>query len=244
MSSSIILDNRNVKKKISKGHLRKIWSSQSVSDLLLDEVARELNDSLVIGQINSELRLCHFLAQARKEVGAKFSLEENLNYRPAILKATFSYYRNNPAEADKHGYDPANNQRADTRAIANNAYANRIGNGDAVSGDGWNFRGRGIIQLTGKANYTSVQASHNSYWNETKNFISSPQLLSTPKYAVRSALAFWRINELYKLADKGSSKNVTDSITKKVNKYTNSYDSRHKILAELVRNKVFKDVFQ
>lgn len=179
----------------------------------------------------------------RKEVGPKFRLEESLNYRPSILKVTFSHYRKNPAEADEHGFNSNIDQKADVEAIENHAYANRLGNGSAESGDGYKYRGRGLIQLTGKNNYRSVQTTLNSTRNETKNFIAKPQLLATPTYAVRSALVFWFNNDLHKLADKGHSKQVTDSITGKVNKYTDSYLIRHEILTELIERKVFSDVF-
>lgn len=95
-----------------------------------------------------------------KEVGPYITLEENFNYSVQGLKNTFKTYRKNPELAEKHGRNAAINQKANQQAIANNAYAMRIGNGSESTGDGWKYRGRGMIQLTGKGNYAAIEGVH------------------------------------------------------------------------------------
>lgn len=233
-----------MKGKIELQHLKKIWpNSQAVGDGFMTEVANEATSSLGVGKIDSELRVCHFFAQVKQEVGPRFVLEENLNYRPDILKRTFLFYKNNPAVADAHGYDRAQGKSADKEAIANHAYANRIGNGDASSGDGWRYRGRGMIQLTGRANYTRFQSVYSKLWSDGTDFLANPDLLLQPKYGLRSALVFWVYNALYEIADRGKRRDVTDAITRVVNRHTSSYGDRHDNLSEFLRNGVFRNVF-
>ena len=230
--------------KIGISHLRKIWvDDASVPDGFLAEIAEEVSASLAKGKVDTELRICHFFAQVKQEVGPRFLLEENLNYRPDVLKQEFLFYRNNPQLAELHGYNRVRGKPADKVAIANHAYANRIGNAGVESGDGWRFRGRGMIQLTGRANYTRFQSQYSAIWSDGADFLARPDQLLEPKYALRSALVFWVDNELYKLADKGARRDVTDSITEIVNKHTSSYDARHANVSELIRNGIFHDVF-
>ncbi|SFR54434.1 putative chitinase [Marinobacter daqiaonensis] len=233
-----------MKGKIDVQHLRKIWSNrQWVGDDFLTEIANEVTSSLAVGKIDSELRICHFFAQVRQEVGPRFLLEENLNYRPDVLKKIFLFYKNNPALADAHGYDRAKGKSADKEAIANHAYANRIGNGNASSGDGWRYRGRGMIQLTGRANYTRFQSVYSRLWPDGTDCLENPDLLLQPKYSLRSALAFWVDNGLYQVADRGIDRDVTDAITRVVNRHTSSYSVRHDNFSEFMKNGVFDGVF-
>ncbi len=229
---------------IKVSHLRKVWvDDASVGDVFLSEVASEVTSSMKVGKLDSELRICHFFAQVKQEVGPRFLLEENLNYRPDVLKKTFLFYKKNPDLADIHGYDRLNGRRANREAIANHAYASRIGNGDVASGDGWRYRGRGMIQLTGRANYTRFQNRYSATWSDSADFLAHPDLLLKPKYALRSALVFWINNELYRIADRGRHRDVTDAITRIINKHTSSYGERHNHLSELMGAGVFKDVF-
>ena len=100
--------------------------------------------------INTNLRLAHFLAQAREEVGEEFKpISENLNYSNLALKNLFKTFKDNPELAEKYG---RNTQPANQEMIANIAYANRLGNGNIESGDGWRYRGAGVLQITGKDN--------------------------------------------------------------------------------------------
>ncbi|UJF21954.1 glycoside hydrolase family 19 protein [Shewanella sp. OMA3-2] len=230
--------------KITLRQLRVLWPNESkVSNSFLSDIASELTSSATLCKVDSELRLSHFFAQILKEVGSTFSMEESLIYSEMALKQNFSFYRKNPTLAKTHSYNLNQNKKADEVAIANHAYALRIGNGSIDSGDGWKYRGRGMIQLTGKSNYLSIQSTHNDLWSESINFVANPELLITAKYALRSALVFWVKNKLYLIADKGSSKQVTDAVTSVINKNTNSYNSRHENLKMIMNRQVFSDVF-
>src|SRR5699024_6852047 len=174
--------------------------------------------------------LSHFFAQIREEVSANCILQENLNYSVEGLKL-FDNFRKEPDLAERYGYKKDKNgkiiQRANQKKIADIAYAGRIGNGDKDSGDGSKYIGRGLIQLTGRDNYTQFNESYKKMWGEDINFIDSPELLSEVYlYALRSAVYFWLINKLYEDADEGSSNIHVDKITRKINKHTKSYEAR------------------
>ena len=179
-----------------------------------------MNANLSAYKLDSPLRLSHFFAQVRVEVGDEYALIENLNYRPARL-LSYSYFRNRPGV-----------QRANQIEIANRAYngvtgVTGLGNGDIGSGDGWKFIGRGLKQLTGRYNYAAFTTAYPQIWpGETPDFVSSPELLEQPKYALRSAVFFWLKNELYNIEDKVDAPTFVNSITAKINRYTDSYDAR------------------
>lgn len=194
------------------------------SDDVLKRMADEMNRQIVVGKINTSERMAHFLGQVMQEVGTSVRLVENLNYSVAALKATFSYFANNPAEAERFGR--ATGQPADQEAIANRAYAGRIGNGDVASGDGWRFRGRGLKQTTGRDNYRQFTQTHERIFGAPIDFEASPALLADPRYAVRSALSFWLDNGLPRIADQGVTRAATDAITAVINRNTDSYDAR------------------
>lgn len=176
-------------------------------------LADELNYSINIGRIDSHLRLTHFLGQVRQEAGPRASVEEGFNYSVNGLKATYRYYRQNPAAAARDGR--GNGRRANQEAIANNAYGGRIGNNQP--GDGWRYRGRGLKQVTGRANYRDLTVDHRAWWGEDVDFEANPDLLTEPKYAVRSALWFWRDKGLAALADGGMTREVANSISSIIN---------------------------
>ncbi|WP_281991298.1 glycoside hydrolase family 19 protein [Aquimarina aggregata] len=134
---------------ITKDQLKEIFTT--ATDSRINELRDEFNNAFDKFSINTCLRKAHFFAQIREEVGANIStFSENLNYSVQSLKDTFSYFRNNPEEAELYGR--SDEHPADQEAIGNRAYANRLGNGDIDSGDGWNYRGKGYIQLTGRTN--------------------------------------------------------------------------------------------
>mgnify|MGYP002652002814 CR=1 FL=1 len=130
----------------------------------LDGLAAELTARQLTGKIDTPARRAHFFGQVRQEVGSDGRLDENLNYSPAGLKALFSYFAKHPAEAELYGR--TDKHPANPEAIANRAYANRNGNGDVASGDGWLFRGRGLKQLTGRANYRAFTQTHARLFGE------------------------------------------------------------------------------
>lgn len=162
-------------------------------------------------QINTPLRLAHFLAQCAHESGNFFAVYENLNYSVKALRAVFGKYFPDDATAKAYANKP--------EKIANIVYANRGGNGDKSTGDGWKFRGRGYIQLTLKENYKSFDSV------VPEDIMSNPDLVAT-KYPMLSAAWFWNSRKLNAIADKGSSVDVVTSITKKVNGGTNGLDDR------------------
>ena len=166
--------------------------------------------------LNTDLRLGHFLAQVREEVGSEFKvLRENLNYRSDALRKIFG---NRFTEAQAKEYGRGVNS-ANQEMIANIAYANRLGNGDADSGDGWKYRGAGCLQITGKGNFEEVQKRCVRYAGKEMD----PDTLEG---FVVFGMAYWMQHDLYRLADKGKSDSVVDSITAKINYHTHSYANR------------------
>ena len=166
--------------------------------------------------LNTDLRLGHFLAQVREEVGSEFKvLRENLNYRSDALRKIFG---NRFTEAQAREYGRGVNS-ANQEMIANIAYANRLGNGDADSGDGWKYRGAGCLQITGKSNFEEVQKRCVRYASKEMN----PDTLEG---FVVFGFAYWVQHDLYRLADNGKNDSVVDSITAKINYHTHSYANR------------------
>lgn len=151
--------------------------------------------------INTSLRLAHFLAQAGHESGGFRLTQENLNYSAKGLVGLFGKYFTATSAKD---------YERKPEKIANVIYANRMGNGPSTSGDGWRFRGRGYIQLTGRDNYTAFGKSIGI------DIPANPDLVATT-YALSSAAWFWSNNGLNKLADLGPTTDTVTKITKRVN---------------------------
>lgn len=234
---------RKGKSKITREMLRKIWTSpDNVSDSVLDIVAKEFSNKFEVCNINTKNRLYHFFAQIYQEVGPTFNLNEGFNYRPQVLIDKFAYYANHSQDAQTDGYIPRR-QAANKQNIANRAYGGREGNGDIASGDGWKYRGRGMKQLTFRNNYRSFTNYHERVWGERVDFESNPDLLLDTIYAARSALYFWDHNNLYRRADNGTSRVVSDSITRIVNYYDNHYEDRYNNLIDFLQKEVFDEIF-
>lgn len=164
-------------------------------------------------QINNPLRLCHFLAQCAHESGGFKATQENLNYGAKGLLGIFKKYFPTEAKALEYERKP--------EKIANLVYADRMGNGSEASGDGWKFRGRGYIQLTGKVNYKAFDMIVDD------DILSAPDLVAT-KYPLLSAAWFWDSRKLNLTADKGSSEEIVKLVTKVVNGGTHGLDDRVK----------------
>ena len=148
-------------------------------------------------EINVPLRIAHFMAQIEHESGLK-PISENLNYSAKRLITIFPKYFN---------LSFVSNFANKPEKIANRVYANRMGNGNEASGDGWKYRGRGFIQITGKENYFRLA-------NDTDiDCLKNPDLLLEEANAMISALWFWDLKGLNSLADK----NDIIGITKKIN---------------------------
>ena len=167
-----------------------------------DAVIRQIPDTAAKFQINTPLRLAHFLAQCGHESGGFRLTKENLNYSAKGLTGTFKKYFPTEASAKPYERQPAK--------IANKVYGNRMGNGPESSGEGAKFCGRGYIQLTGKENYTAFGKSIN------EDILSNPDKVASD-YALLSAAWFFNKNGLHKMADEGASDTVVTKITKRVN---------------------------
>ena len=172
-----------------------------------------LNQLLPDYDINTPQRVAAFVAQCAHESGGFRALKENLNYKAATLRKIFPKYFPDDASANHYASLP-NKQEA----IANKVYANRMGNGDEASGDGYRYCGRGLIQLTGKENYTWFAASLQISVEEAAEY------LQTFEGAAQSACWFWETNNLNQWADKGD----ILTLTKRINGGTIGLDDRIK----------------
>jgi putative chitinase len=173
-----------------------------------DSVIAQIPGVMEKFQINTPLRLAHFLAQCGHESGGFRLTKENLNYSAKGLLGIFKKYF---TKADKTP-DTAKAALYERKPekIANLVYANRMGNGPEASGDGAKYCGRGYIQLTGKDNYTAFGKSIN------EDLTVDPTVVAS-KYALLSAAWFFSKNGLHKLADGGATDAVVTQITKRVN---------------------------
>ena len=176
----------------------------------LDHWCEALNKILPDYGIDTPQRVAAFIAQAAHESGNFTALHENLNYRWESLRRVFPKYFPDDAIAQQY----AHNQEA----IANRVYANRMGNGDEASGDGFRYCGRGLIQLTGKSNYQSFADSIETPIEQV------PDYLQTFEGAVQSACWFWENNNLNQYAD---SDDIL-TMTKRINGGTIGLEDRKK----------------
>ena len=167
-----------------------------------DAVIAQIPDTAAKFEINTPLRLAHFLAQCGHESGGFRLTKENLNYSAKGLNGTFKKYFPTEEAAKPYERQPVK--------IANKVYGGRMGNGPESSGEGSKFCGRGYIQLTGKDNYTAFGKSIN------EDMTANPDKVASD-YALLSAAWFFNKNGLHKMADGGSSDAVVTSITKRVN---------------------------
>jgi putative chitinase len=167
-----------------------------------DAVIAMIPDTAAKFQINTPLRLAHFLAQCGHESGGFRATQENLNYSAKGLAGIFKKYFPTEAAAAPYARNP--------QKIASKVYGGRMGNGPEASGEGYKFRGRGYIQLTGKENYTAFGKSIGEDMTVNPDVVAS-------KYALLSAAWFFSKNGLHKIADEGASDTVVTKITKRVN---------------------------
>jgi putative chitinase len=149
-------------------------------------------------EINTPKRIAAFIAQCAHESGGFKFLKENLNYKAESLMKTFPKYFSDKDTANAYAKQPVK--------IANRVYANRMGNGDEASGDGYKYCGRGLIQLTGKSNYSWFAASLEISPDEASAY------LETFEGAAQSACWFWESNNLNVEADAGDIKKMTKKI--------------------------------
>jgi putative chitinase len=161
--------------------------------------------------IDGPLRLSHFLSQCAHESGNFKFVKENLNYSADGLRKIFPKYFPTIEVANKYARQP--------EKIANKVYGGRMGNGDEASGDGFKFRGRGYIQLTGKDNY----AAFDKFVDD--DIMANPDLVAT-KYPLTSAAFFFHKNKLWDICDKGHGDDVVLAVTKRVNGGTHGLADR------------------
>jgi putative chitinase len=161
-----------------------------------------MNNVFPTYEINSPKRIAAFLAQCGHESGGWTVFEENLNYSAKGLMGIFKKYFPDEATAMAYQRQP--------QKIANRVYANRMGNGPESSGDGWTYRGRGPIQLTGKDNYRAFAKEMFEDW---ENLFNNPDWVNADReFALMSAIWFWNKNKLNREADAGDIKTMTRKI--------------------------------
>ena len=181
-----------------------------------DTVLAQIHDTAAKFNITNNLRLAHFLSQCGHESGGFKAVSENLNYSADGLKKIFGkYFPGNLNES--YAKQP--------EKIASRVYGNRMGNGDEASKEGYKFRGRGYIQLTGKANYTKFT----QFIGE--DCVSNPDLVAT-KYPLASAAFFFDSNKLWAICDRGADDATVTSVTKRVNGGTLGLSDRIKHFKE------------
>jgi putative chitinase len=174
---------------------------------------RALSQLLSDYDINTPNRIAAFVAQCAHESGGFMVLKENLNYKAATLRKIFPKYFPNDQIAQEYASKP--NKQV---AIASKVYANRMGNGDEASQEGWKFCGRGLIQLTGRSNYQAFADSLEMDINDV------PEYLATFEGAAQSACWFWETNKLNQWADAGD----ILTLTKRINGGTIGLEDRKK----------------
>jgi putative chitinase len=160
----------------------------------------------------NKARAAHFFAQTAHESGNFKAFSENLNYGAKGLRGIFGKYFPTDGMAKNYERQP--------ERIANRVYANRMGNGDEASGDGWKYRGRGALQLTGKSNYQAFA-----------DYISRPDVMTNPdlvagELCFESALWFFDRNKLWSICDQGITDAAILALTKRINGGTHGLDDR------------------
>ena len=184
---------------------------------ILDEIPSVISKF----SLNTPLRLAHFLSQCAHESGNFKIVRENLNYKAdrllLIFKSDFDTNRDRVlTDAEK---EKAKQLQGNPEKIANFVYANQNGNGNEASGDGWKFRGRGYIQLTGRENY----AKFDKFVDD--DILANPDLVAT-KYPLMSAAFFFEKNNLWKICDGGADKEDVIALTKRINGGTIGIEDR------------------
>jgi putative chitinase len=180
-------------------------------------VINQIPDTAARFGITTSLRLAHFLAQCGHESGGFRAVSENLNYSAKGLLGIFRKYFTNVNLAMQYERKP--------EKIANRVYSSRMGNGNEASGEGYKFRGRGYIQLTGKDNYKAFDATVG------EDILANPDLVAT-KYPLASAAFFFKRNNLWSICDRGASMDVVTAVTKRVNGGTIGLADRQKHFKE------------
>jgi len=186
------------------------FNTALLNGVIPDIVIAQLPEVVAKFNISHGLRLSHFLAQCDHESAGFKAVSENLNYSADGLKKIFPKYFPEPLN-QSYAKKP--------EKIASRAYAGRMGNGDEASGEGYKFRGRGYIQLTGKNNYSRFGEFIGD------DIIANPDLVAH-KYPLASAAFFFNENKLWDICDKGASTDVVTALTKRINGGTIGLEDR------------------
>ena len=181
--------------------------------------AFELEAQRPLFSVNTPQRLAAFIAQTAHESSSFNVLQENLNYSKDGLRKTFPKYFPDDNTAFRYARQP--------KWIASRVYGGRMGNGSEQSQEGWKFRGRGLIQVTGKNNYRACSR----YLFNDDRLLDDPDLLLTPEFAMASAGWYWEVNNLNKVADSGD----FERLTKLINGGTNGLKHRQALYAAAIR---------
>jgi putative chitinase len=181
---------------LTTGQLQRIMPQ--APENLLGSFLIEFNKQFPVYNLTTPLRIAAFIAQGAHESGELRSLVENMNYSAPRIMQVWPARFHSIEEATPYAHNPAK--------LGNNVYANRMGNGDPSTGDGYKFRGRGWFNGTGKIFYQKMAKLSGA------NFVGNPDLIATPHYAVLSALVEWKTNNLNLSADNRDFKHITKVI--------------------------------
>lgn len=200
--------------------LKRVFPQATDEDL--NTVVEELRGKLTTFKLDTPTRLRHFFSQIKGEVGGQMKgRTESFQFSPATLRSFSSYYQANPAESEEDGYEKNSAgrfiRRANEQAIGRKHYLRLNGNRQNNPDDGYNFRGRGLIQITGYEKYHGFPTEYNNYWSDAApDTVSHPEKINEMPYAIRSALWFWIKYKPYR-ADKGKGYDDVENISRIVN---------------------------
>ena len=188
--------------------MSKITEAAGLAGVLAERWDQPLTTAMQSADIGTPRRMAHFIAQTGHESGGFSSVVEGLNYKVEALLSRFGRHRISEADARKYGRVDGK-QPANHEAIANCIYGGPWGAknlGNTQPGDGWKFRGRSLIQVTGRANYAACGKALGL------DLLNRPELLERPENAAKAAAWFWSSNGLNKLADNDNIEGITSKI--------------------------------
>lgn len=217
--------SRAVPGQITVEQLKKIFPAANSQHL--QSVADECNRDLIKFNLDTPRKRAHFFAQIRGEIGsAMHPKTEDWEYSPETLKAFSSYYKSHPEEADKDGHLRAPSRgkkrgkiirRANQKNIGEKHFLKLNGNRANHPSDGYDFRGRGMIQITGYEKYSKFSEEYSDYFpGATPDTVNNPEIVNSTPFAIRSAIWFWNYREAY-LAIKTGEKSEVRAVTILVN---------------------------